>query len=396
MSVELKNHLRNSPLTPSQQKEILATDTDRDGVLASSDLTARFGKQAAQRFFIDLQSSVQNNDFNRFRGTMGKLQEAKTQFFARAFQEGLMKNRAALEGLGVEFQGGKIRLSGVAAKHREAVAKTLAEILQGPYAGEFQTLSSQESRDFLLRVQDFVRGQGANSAAGPGGFHRIDQIARRLLIDEGSYWSKQAQAELGQQAFAEESFHEVHTPKHVADLEKKHGLDLRRAGGELNPAQAETLDRVLDRLRALAPNDFAKLSTVTLHLDLDRGGGLTHLEEGGRIDLYGPFSPPLTDAKLAASYAEDMAAIFGAGAETFLTQTLAHEMAHVTETKETMEFYRKTLPGVADRVLEERYAEDYRVFLFSGGRQVAARGADGRAIGHDAERLAFLQGHRQP
>jgi hypothetical protein len=97
----------------------------------------------------------------------------------------------------------------------------------------------------------------------------------------------------------------------------------------------------------------------------------------------------VADAHLAASYAEDMTAIFRAGDETFLTQSLAHEMAHLTENKETMDFYRRTFPGVADRILQERYAEDYRVFLFSGGKQVAARGADGRAIGHDAERLTF-------
>jgi hypothetical protein len=250
-------------------------------------------------------------------------------------------------------------------------------------------LSSQESQDFLQRVQDFLRGQGPNSAGGSGGFLRIEQIAQRLLVTEGQYWSRQAQADLSQKDFAEEAFHEIHTPQHVVELEKKYDLDLRRAGGELTPTQAATLDQALNRLRSLAPQDFAKLSVVTLHLDVARGGGLTHLDEGNRIDLYGPFSPPVADAHLAASYAEDMTAIFRAGDETFLTQSLAHEMAHLTENKETMDFYRRTFPGVADRILQERYAEDYRVFLFSGGKQVAARGADGRAIGHDAERLTF-------
>ncbi len=394
MVVELKTQLASSPLSPSQQKEILEVDTDRNGRLESADLIPRFGKQATQRFFVDLQTSVQNNDFKRFRSTMGKLEEAKAQFFAQSFQEGLMKNRAALEGLGVEFQAGKIRLSGVPDDKREAVAQTLAEILKGPYSGEFKGMTSQESQDFLLRVKDFIRSQGPNSASGPGGFLRMDQIAQRLLVTEGQYWSKQAQADLGQKDFAEETFHEIHTPKHVAALEKKYGLDLRRSGGEMTLAQSAILDRVLDRLRTAAPRDFAKLSTITLHLDSERAGGLTHLEEGGRIDLNGPFSLPQLDASFAASYAEDMTAIFKGDSETYLLQALAHEMGHSTESKATMDFYRQTLPGVPDRILEERYAEDYRVFLFSGGKQVAARGSDGRAIGHDAERLAFFKARK--
>lgn len=394
MAVELKTQLASSPLSPSQQKEILEVDTDRNGRLESADLVPRFGKQAAQRFFVDLQTSVQNNDFTRFRGTLGKLEEAKSQFFARSFQESLLKNRTVLEGLGVEFQAGKIRLGGVPADKRDEVAQCLAEILKGPYSGEFKGMTSEESRDFLFRVQDFLRGQAPNSPTGPGGFLRMDQIAQRLLVAEGQYWSKQAQADLGQKDFAEQTFHEIHTPRHVADLEKKYGLDLRRAGGEMNQAQAVILDRVLDRLRAAAPRDFAKLATLTLHLDSERAGGLTHLDEGGRIDLHGPFGPPQLDASFAASYAEDMTAIFQGDGETYLLQALAHELGHSTESKATMDFYRRILPGVADRILEERYAEDYRVFLFSGGKQVAARGSDGRAIGHEAERLAFFKARK--
>ena len=384
---DLRTTLASSSLNDFQQKEILELDSDRNGRLEESDLVPHFGRQAADRYFVDLQNSVRKNDFNRFRGTLGKLEQAKAQFFAQSFQDQLIKNRPTLECDGVEFQGGKIRLTGVQPDKQAAVAQSLAKILKGPYDGEFKGMSAQESQDFLARVQDFVRRQGRGGSGLT--FLRMDQIAQQLLVTEAQYWSRQGRSNLGQKEYAEEFFHEIHTPRHVASLEKKYHIDLRRTGGELTVEQAATLDRLLGTLKAKAPQDFARLSVITLHLGVERGGGLTRLEEGGRIDLYGPFAPPLAEAKLAASYSEDMIGHYKGDAETFLTEALAHEMGHVTETKLAMDFYRRIFPNDADRVLEERYAEDYRIFLLSGGTRVATKGSDHRSIGNDAKRLGF-------
>lgn len=393
MAIDLKTQLAASPLSPAQQKEILQLDLDHNGRLESADLVPRFGRQATQNFFADLQTSVVRNDFNRFRSSLAKLEEARSLFFAKSFQENLLARRPELEKAGVIFQGNQISLNAVPAEQRKAVAQNLAEILKGPYGREFQAMTAEESRDFLFRVEEYVRVQ-ASSRSNP--FVGMDFLAQKLLVTEGHYWNRAVQAELENKDYADEAFHEIHTPPHVAALEKKYGIDLRRSNGDLTPAQAAMLDRILDKMKTMAPADFARVSTVALHFGAERGGGLTHLESSGRIDLYGPFSPPHQDASLPASYAEDMPAYFKADGETFLTQLFAHELGHTTETKEAMDFYRQTLPGRENRVLEERYAEDYRIFHLSGGQKVAARGADGRAIGHDAERLAYFRKRSEP
>src|SRR5262245_48166630 len=290
MSLDLKSQLTHSPFTSTQQKEVLELDTNRDGRLDPQDLNPVFGRSASLRFFAEIESSIQKNDFTKFRGAMGKLEQARAQFFLKSFQETMLQKRDVLMGLGVVFQGAKLRFDSVPSQNIGKAAEILSEVLRSTYGQEFKALNPKESGEFSFRVGEFIRHPptGRDSAYG------IDTIAQHLFVKESSYWDAQADARTDQKEYADQAFHEIHTPAHVAALETKYHIDLRRSGGEITPAQAQILDRVLGTLQKKLPADFARIPSITLHLGEERTGGLSHMDHGGAIDLYGPFSPPIS------------------------------------------------------------------------------------------------------
>lgn len=392
MGIQLKRLLQNSNFSPEEQREILKQDHNRDGKLDESDLAARFGKSAARRFMADLDSSLRQKRFSSFVGSLGKLEEARRLLFSQAFTGPLLEKKAELQGLGVSFDGNRMNFSGLSPESAGKARDILSAVLQTVYSPEFQALSPAQQRDFSYRLGEWIRHIGTpQGAAPPNRSFSIGDIAEQILQKDALQWNHEAFSEEAQAEYADIQYHEIHPTAALAKLEKKYGIDIRISGGELKPAEIAVLEKVLSRVQALRPQDLRSIPFITLYLSEERGGGVTQIDQGGDIKLFGPFGQPLADAKLSLGYALDLKESFSKDGETFLLQALLHEMGHRQENAEVLRFYQGLFPDRDHRVLEELMAEDYRSFLFSGGQSVSSAFADGREIGKQAERLAWVR-----
>lgn len=159
-----------------------------------------------------------------------------------------------------------------------------------------------------------------------------------------------------------------------------------------------TLDRVLTRLELLRPYGFSQIPSITFVTtfgDTEREGG--SVGASGNIDIYNGFAPPseTADAFRFARYADDSRELAtSADTETYLLNMLAHEMGHIDKHPDVFSFYEEHFSRHEDRYHHgDRYAEDYRIFLISGGERVARRDMTGNEIPRYQERLELFRKH---
>jgi len=392
VSIQLKRLLQNSNFSPEEQREILKQDLNRDGTLDESDLAGRFGKSAARRFMADLESSLRQKRFSSFVGSLGKLEEARRLLFSQVFIGPLLEKKVELQSLGLSFDGIRMSFSGISPENAGKVRDVLSAVLQKAYSPEFRALNPAQQRDFSYRVGEWIRHTGMFQGATPQNrSFSIGEIAEQVLQKDVLQWNHEAFSEEAQAEYADIQYHEIHPIAALVKLEKKYGIDIRISGGDLKPAEIAVLEKVLSRIQALRPQDLRGIPFVTFYLSDERGGGLTQIDQGGDIKLFGPFGQPVADATLSVGYALDLKESFSKDGETFLLQVLLHEMGHRQENAEALRFYQGLFPDRDHRVLEELMAEDYRSFLFSGGQSISSAFADGREIGKQAERLAWVR-----
>ncbi len=223
-------------------------------------------------------------------------------------------------------------------------------------------------------------------------FSSIEALGRELMSDAGaSLWWPQIRAETGQRSrYAPIRYNEYHQPSYVTSLEQKFGIDIQlNRTKPLTPQETAILNRVLNTVRTRRPTDLQLLRILTFERGAERGLG--HADNPDRLTFHGAFGRPNSSATMTELYAIDsVQSHMNNSTEDFLLQKFTHELGHLVEHRDGIEWYAQRYEKGRG---SEWFAEDYSLFVVSGGQRVMATTATGQTAPDYAERLEYMRSH---
>jgi len=170
----------------------------------------------------------------------------------------------------------------------------------------------------------------------------------------------------------------------IGQLEAKYGLKIEFAEDmpPLSPDEIKILDNTLSRLKQARPADIEKIETIKFYPEEKRLGAAM---SGTNIGIVGAFGIKKTaDEFEGYDISEDSRWLYQeADTESFLFHVITHETGHMVESNERPDFYEN--PWC------ERFAEDYRIYVTSGGKTVVKKDLSGKDVPFYDERLEFFK-----
>lgn len=381
MAIDIQKELQGNR---AFQEEALREDRTQDGQLAVEDFEPVYGKTVSQDHFAEVEKSVLSGDEEGFRRLLNEMKESRNTRINAL----LMPTLEGLKKYGARVRGDQVDFSHVPKKKADQAKSAFAENLVQVYESEFTVENHDE---FLAegagRCFDRLVDKENFSLSGLSAFLFDSQVRYG--------WLYQAHLELEQAGYAGEEVHEYYQTEPITRLEGKYGVDIRTPDYEFKPEDIEVLDRVFGKMQSLRPADFDAIPSITFERGKTRGGAVTDRNKGGKINVHGGFQPPDPDLSTHPSYSKDqdeMKLFSTADTETYLTHILTHEMGHVNEPcvdKNNIYYYRDLFGD--NFKYDEVYAEDYRIFLLSGGKEVMRTFANGDTVPFYEERFRFVQ-----
>lgn len=176
----------------------------------------------------------------------------------------------------------------------------------------------------------------------------------------------------------------VNEPATKEAIEERYGLKLAvpEESAPLTQEQLVHIDRALSRLKAVRPGDLLQVESITFKPSATRRGAAI---TGREIVFVGAFSRKLTpDEFEGRDISEDARWLYQeADTEEFLFHVMAHEIAHIVEPEAGPSFYGQRWA--------EPFAEDYRIYVTSGGKKAVKFDLNGNEVPNYKERLEFLR-----
>lgn len=169
----------------------------------------------------------------------------------------------------------------------------------------------------------------------------------------------------------------------VEKIEKKYNIDIELLDGEtISPANLKILDVALSKLQQTRPSDFKNIEKIEFGPNAKRVGAAM---SGKTIRIDGAFSEPITEKEYDSyDYSIDAKWLhLESGSKDYIFHCLAHEQGHMVEPQERPAFYKNPW--------SERFAEDYRIWITSGGESVIRYDLNNKIVPNFQERLEFFQ-----
>lgn len=157
----------------------------------------------------------------------------------------------------------------------------------------------------------------------------------------------------------------------------------------LSQDELKVLENALSLVRIARPSDVEKIEEIHFIDGEHRGAAATR--SGSTIVIVHSFEQTtagegiMTLEKFAEqALSEDAFWLYTeTDAETFLFHAIAHEIGHLVEPSEFPNFY-------VDHGYE-RFAEDYRIYITSGGTKVVKKDLKDNDVPHYDERLSYFK-----
>lgn len=176
----------------------------------------------------------------------------------------------------------------------------------------------------------------------------------------------------------------VNEPVTKEGIEERYGLKIivPEDSVPLTQEQLSHIDRALSRLKEARPSDLLQVESITFKPYATRRGAVI---SGREITFLGAFSRKLTPEEFEGrDISEDSRWLYQeADTDEFLFHVMAHEIAHIVEPK--------VKPSCYGQMWAESFAEDYRIYITSGGKKVVKFDLNGNEVSNYKERFDLLR-----
>lgn len=344
------------------QIDIFKLDADRDNTLDGEDLARRYGSTAAQRHGHDLETAIRQNDPKAFAMALGKMAETRNQVVGKLFAEEMRRM-----GLGVT-----------------ASEESMVAPLRNALTRESIVPGTAHEKSFPIYLDCTSRNDETPS------LEMIGRIAMEIYA--GPILDTYDQDNM----YAPTQYYELRQPAVVGVLEAQYALDIRTDGAPLTAEEGRILGEVLADIRSKRPKDLALLKTLVLIHGNSRG--TAYASDPDEITIYGPFAPPAPVANIPGQYAEEsLVSARTFSAEPYLHLKLIHELGHLVAHRDGEKTGGFNVPLryelLAPAHAHEWFAEDYALFIASGGKKVMGKTIGGEEVPNDEQRLEFMRTH---
>ncbi|MFH1727988.1 MAG: hypothetical protein ABIA04_06180 [Pseudomonadota bacterium] len=362
---------------------ILEQDVSQDGLLCEDDFAVRFGKTAARACFDRIKQSIKENDISSMEILIKALSDEADLKLKEMINEAARLTQEHMN---------KLRNCPSSQDWQKEIdeAGIFANYLTKMYESEFPG-AIQDKDNFIAGMKGLYLMQMNNDDIDFDIIFRLSGLYFPHKVDKAS---------LHQLDYAYTQFQEETESAKINEIEAKYGIDIRRdIGVVLSNEDLEILDQTLAKLRKNAPEDFEELDFIFFRgaKNETRGGGQalrkgyeTYSKNG--IELDSPFAAINPAGGVGATYSEDFRQLsLTAPKEVYFEHLLTHELGHLSDKRVGGEAAYENIGIPIHDDSPEIFAEDYRLFQISGGKEVMSTNGNGEKIPFYEERLEYFK-----